>query len=640
MNFFLFLLFLIFLLPTNIPGLVEALLTIPLSVTAIITLRKNPRAGYLSRDYGLLWLLTLCVLIAGTIYSRSSSMSLITLVRYIEGCVLFIIAPYLTANRMVFMRYMVVFGIVSSVLFFAYTVFPSIGHMMPAYNSIASINGHHPIAHTIIAVFPFLFALQSSRTWVITRYLIIGAAFILSAARGAWIVTTVLFILQGIHHRIQKHKHTFFIAAIILVCVIILTAWATTLPQTQKETLMTQVPVIRRFAKDTNLGLRRDYMQQAVTAIRDSPFTGHGPGTFALLSRLYQTQTGNFSRYAHSFPLEVLAEQGLVGGGVVLLLLTFTLISAIYAVGSKAYAPFGWSVIAIYSYSLFEINLNNTPHWLMFWMIAGVLAQNNGNRTHSLRTALRIMIAGLIMFSLVMLASWVQLRGIRTNTAIIWPTASHKQMVLDYLQHTQHLTASDLRIIYAWHAQDPDIRIALAQRLPGLYPGSITLDPKNTYAMHLYFRYLTETGKVSEFASFLCTDTPSCPLITSKQFLTFLKEKQYTLSILPYLTGNDGYAKFLYLLGVNLYTFTGDSLSAIYLWQMARQEAPHWAFYYLEIAGAYYHWLHDEVAAKQTLDECMNHPLAKKGCKIIPDITRLLHPVLYSRDIMMIPAIQ
>lgn len=511
---------------------------------------------------------------------------------------------------------------------------------MPEYNSIVSINGHHPVAYTIIAIFPFLITRKYTQSGIIFRGLTMGVVFLLSAARGAWIIAAMTCIMMALQMRSQKRKHVFSIAAIVIICIIITISWAATLQPTQKETLVSQAPMLERFVKDTNLNLRKAYIQQAMTAIQDAPFTGHGPGTFELISRMNQMQPGDFSRYAHSFPVEVLAEQGLIGGSIILLLFTMILFSAARATQSKTYLPFGWSVIAICSYSIFETTLNHAPIWLLFWIIAGVMIQNNKIHTLSLRKPIYGMIGVLCIFFVISVFSSIPMRGNHANVIPSWMIIPNKQSALKYLHRTGLLTPTEITMLNIWHVQDPDIRLAMAERYPDLYPGAIMLDSKNTHALHLYIRHLVETNNHAELTSFLCRGKSSCPLASNKSFSFFLDQKSNTLTILPYLVGNDGYAKFLYLLGVNLYTFTGDSLSTVFLWQLARQEAPNWAFYYLEEAGAYYHWLNNIASAKRAIDACMAHPLAKKGCKDAIDLTHLLRPVLYSRDIIMIPAIQ
>ena len=93
-------------------------------------------------------------------------------------------------------------------------------------------------------------------------------------------------------------------------------------------------------------------------------------------------------------------------------------------------------------------------------------------------------------------------------------------------------------------------------------------------------------------------------------------------------------------MGLTTYTYTGDREVALFLWQKAMELSPDWAFYYLEVAGAQFHWFGDTASARQTVNRCLAHPLAHVGCTDTQDITKLLAPGLYSRDIIIIPAIQ
>lgn len=651
-------LFLSLFIPTNYPDLIEALLAVPLGILLLRYRSSATQNAAPDTAIFALWLFTLIILAGGSFFSRSSGMSLITFIRYGEGFAICILASSYSINHEIFSRHMKAFGLLSSAVFLMLISIYSLG-ITPYYSSFTGINGHHPIAYTIIMTIPFVIAIHSQKI-ILMQFDIFGISLILSAARSAWAIGVIFFSSQAasslsIIRRGQKTKNSdskqtrrnlhVLAMLMLLITALIVAAYLSTLPDTQKEKTANTIPILRPYIKDTNAGMRMAFAAQAITALKESPIIGHGPGTFSLLSRQYQTRSGLFSQYAHSFPLETLAENGIMGSMGIAALFILILNRALRALKSANSAPLGWAAILAILYSLIEVNLNSLPHWLMLWVIVGALTHNTPkNHARSYRGI--AVLGGIILsvFSLSFLVSAVLMAGKNTKTALIVAPYS-KSIALRHIAASPILNNTEIHLIQRWHKSDPDILMALTPYKAELLPLALAKDPQNTYYLKEYFTYLLMHENHTTIINLLCKTSegaadPVCPLTASRPFTAFIADKTHMLGALNYLSGNDGHAKFLYFLGVALYTYTGDAASTTYLWQKAQEAAPQWGYYYLEIAGAQYHWLNDASAAQKTIALCMQHPLASKGCKLVTDITDLLRPGLYSRDIIIIPALQ
>jgi len=641
MSFFFFILFLSLFIPTNHPGLPEAYFALFLGVLLFFRLGKPREARAIDGTALILWTIAIISLLLSTFISRSISMSLITLVRYLEGAAVFLLAAMDAATPGRLARTISIFGLLASGVFMIMLVFRAFLPHAYFYNSVTAVNGHHPIAYTIIITLPFILA--SHRTFM--SYCIVCVSLVLSAARGAWIITLLFFSAQTLRFPSPLRNKSTIIGVIFLVLAIGWTTWMSSLPQIEKEKLVESMPMLQFYAKDTNLVMREAFAYQAFTALQRSLLIGHGAGTFSLLSRQYQTQPGYFSQFAHSFPLETLAETGMLGSISIASLMGFILYRAVRAITQKSmYSPFGWALILSAIYSLFEVNLNNLPHWLLFWAIAGVLCKlPRKTPAPPLRTISLGIAVLLIIFSFTSVSAWYFSRYDLPTALRLAPY--NKSLALSALHLQTSINAPEGESIQWWHRRDPDILIELSRQNPAYYPLVLQLDPHNSYYLQLFLTHLVDTGNVSMIANLLCqtpngmTD-PSCPMTKSRTFADAVKEKTLLYDALTHLLGDDGHAKFYYALGRALHRNTESPDTTVYLWQKALQTAPQWGFYYLEIAGAQYHWLDDTNAAEQTLESCLRHPLAKQGCTMIRQPADLNPPGTYADDIFLIPAIQ
>jgi O-antigen ligase len=146
-------------------------------------------------------------------------------------------------------------------------------------------------------------------------------ATVLSGTRGAWIAIPVLLVLLLIAPRRWPRRQLAGTAlAIAAACAI-----GFSLPQVH-ERVRAAVAELGRFGTDgnfnatTSVGIRLELWRGAATLIAERPLIGHGFGSFPReIRRLYgegQLRFDGQNRHAHDQYLHTLAEEGVVGLGL------------------------------------------------------------------------------------------------------------------------------------------------------------------------------------------------------------------------------------------------------------------------------------------------------------------------------------
>lgn len=634
--------FLSLFIPSDRPVLLEGYFALVFAVLLGLFLTRTPTISINARLFWL-WCTVIGLLTALSVFSESRALSLLAVIRAIEGFAAFLIAPiFLRDTR--FPQYMAFLGVASSSCFLLLFFFPFFREYVPSYNGVLAVNGHHPVIYTVMMTLPFFFTVPFSPAALRGVISVLTLTVLFSAARIAWMIVSGFFVHPSWSPRTGRNGSAVRLGVIILLVFFGITSLVTaSFSDVTKDRIRTAAPILAGFAKDANLVMRREYAQQAFRAFFAKPITGHGPGTFSLVSVAYQSRSGWYSRYAHSFPLELLAETGIVGF-VGMSMLMITAVSAAYhAMKTKKYWPYGAAIMLVFVYSLIDVPLQSLPHWILFWALIGVIAPKTTKQTYvPVRTAIIVIWSVLAIFSVSFVSSRLALGQSAESAA--YSLAPYDPAVAKE-ESTKKLTQKERQTILFWHGADTPILIGMAHDDPSLFRRITRLAPKDSGYLSQYLSRLTDTGNTDEIIALLCNPSfnpknSPCPLTSHKSFRHFIGEKSRFRETLAHLTGNDGHGKFFYFLGLTTYTYTGDREVTLFLWQKAMELSPDWAFYYLEVAGAQFHWFGDTASARQTVNRCLAHPLAYVGCTDTQDITKLLAPGLYSRDIIIIPAIQ
>lgn len=643
-------------LPQLQEGLPEAYFGIVLLVVGIFAFRK--RTVPIPQPVMTLWIWTLVGLVGTGILSVSRADSILTFIRYLEGYCFFLLGISLDPKRRAAAIHAFTgFPIVLTVIFILLWTVPALAAYLPVYNGLLAVNGHHPVAAYLVLLFPV--AIYTSHNVKLPIVMILTTlALILSAARGAWLITIGFLTMTLITPYRRALRIKTIPVILFLVAASITGFWISQRPESQKTQWTEKYAALRFFTKDANGGMRAEFARQAIQAFWDSPLTGHGPGTFHLLSRAYAKTPAASGRHAHSFALETLAENGLIGSMPILLLFGAVLL-ALLRIARNDPSPgrrgLAWGVILTAVYSLVDVNFSALPLWNIVWLIIGILFTPLTRARPLPRQFQAVPFVIPALFAATYAASAIL--GMRSPARAFQVAPYRREMALAMIRTADRTSLSRMTpTIRFWFQKDPDILFSLALRDTTdisytLFERAISRDPYNYAYVRQYFARLIHTSDTARLRNEICgllirhagpAAAPACSYVRQRtEFETYLNHPDALLSAVNALSGSDGMAKFFYVLGLTLHDTTGDAAGTILFWTAAYTTDPQWGYYYLETAAAQYVWNSDNAAAQQTLNRCLSHPLAGHGCRTMattPD--QLFPPGTYARDISRIPAIQ
>ncbi len=627
---------------------------------AAFALQQNRHESRRAHIVDFLWTATLISLVITGLTGRSFGSSILTIIRYIEAFSIFTLFWKLsrTIPPALFIRFCYRFiqaAVISFLLVIALKPFIS---LLPPYNGLTAVNGHHPIAYLLVFFVPVLLEEHYRHPTGSSRFIIflsvVSLAF--SAARGAtllisiWLIATLGSKTRGFHRQFM-----ILCAAFCSMAVFSFIFWLSLMPYSQKVSLMNEFPMISMFIKETpKADPRLEFVRQAIAGIQSSPFFGNGPGTFLFVSRAFERRPALYSSYTHSFPLQTLSAQGIVGSIPFFMLVTYIMIITLRLLkhSKDGYIKaLCWSLLLTAAYSLFEGNLNDIPMWLIWWAVAGYVTGATPVLSARIRSASLINIVrySLLLFIISITASTVLSKSGRVSVAFL--TAPYrKDITTDLITSGPKKDAVNRTgLILFFHRLDPDIHYALTRIAPDPiihYRTAINLDPYNYSFWQqtlTYYWHEKQTGILSDFLCSLIKQThpqTDCRFISTEPFMTVLSGPKFAEAI-GYMQGTDGLAKFYYFLGLPLEHTAADTDNTIVFWTLARDIAPNWGYYHLELASAYYYWKNDVKSAQEALDICARDPFARQGCNNMAMYpSQLGIPGFFGSDIAAIPAIQ
>lgn len=603
--------------------------------------RNHPE---LSLPFGALWMSVFASLLLTSIASRSLSASLGTWIRY---ALAFLVYTYASGWKPVNLTQYALWGSrffnAIMLIFFLILILQTWIPLYP-YNGITTLNGHHPVAYLIVMGLPLLFE-RYRRTRAkksIIPIVLAISALLLSGARGAMLLVSLWLLMLVITDRgRQKLRRTISMLLISIIIALFGIHRVSALPYEQKTTLRQHYPKLSVFIKEYPKDDQRvEFIYQAIRGIKHSPFWGNGPGTFPLVSRAFERYPGTYSTHAHSFPMQLLSDQGIIGSIPIFTLLGYIGLTARKLIKSHKNGymrSLAWGILLSFWYSIFEGNLNGIGPSMLWWGAAGFVMANRS-------TAGRASVVRLARAQGVILMGYVL--SVALSISAI-PAPYRKNTALLFIE--KGASPQAISTILFFHRRDPDIKFALASR--GIdplhnYQEAISLDPYNYPYWQRALQYYWQQKNTDAETLLLCGlirhsgQSSYCTISQAEMFPSYLVSPAFG-ETLGYLQGTDGLSKFYYSLALGLFRETGDTDHAIFFLTLARNNALHWGYYHLELASAYYYWENDVIMAQRVLDDCQRQPLAKHGCSAIattPD--ELYAPGIYASDIAAIPAIQ
>ncbi len=655
MTFFLILFGVSLFIPQHIQGLLEVYWALAL----FLILLKHPTTipFQIPRNFTTLYGVVLLTLMLTAIHSKSISASVYAIVRYLEGFLLFLLAGNFREQPEPVADAVVWTGRIIVGMFLLFLVFPQTTAFFPQYNSILAVNGHHPVAYLLIALIPLIFSPKTIRPrWVQTvDYALIAIGVVASMARSAWIIILIYLFIELLRKNTLYRTTTLLISLFLVASFLATGMWLSHTPLDQQPAALRRFLPLAPYARDLQKDLRAEFIAQAVRALKDSPFIGHGPGTFHLISRQYQGKPATSTRNTHSFFFETLAENGMIGSIPLFLLFAVTGFSLVRVAAKEknpAKSALSKSALLLLLYSSFEVTFNVIPLWLLFWALSGYLLVRKKRPDRTVVgagfTPLFIGLLPVAVFLVSFLASFL-FSAAKQQDAALMIAPYRKDLAIAAIQHTKAPVSAAMFAF--WYRNDPDILFALAQRDGGptslpYYRQAFQYDPYNTAYLGAYLIRLVTDKQYTEVRDVLCAIAKKeskesdrfCEYTQSLAFDAYTHMPSSFIEAISNLSGADGLAKFYYLLGLDLYNRLLDPWGATHMMRVARDIAPQWGFYHLELASTQLYGEGDDVAAKETYTECLHIPLAKIGCeRVNDDLTNLPLPGTHKRDIIAIP---
>lgn len=308
----------------------------------------------------LCWLLVILSLVVSSFSSLSLGYSITEFAKYILALLLFVYFSNMVSKKAPreFARYLFVWTVSMSILSLLFNFFPYLRGFVPNMNLLYKSFGHNHVVDLLFFGIPAgLFLLKEKKSiWIILGLLIQFVVFAASFSRGGLILLCVYGIYFLVYHAkiMPKLRWFLIITSLILATILFMVFSKGYLSEKTKPTV-----------KDS----RVHYWKQAVVAIKERPLLGWGPGTFYLVSKRFQEQPGSYSWYAHSFPLQIASELGVVGFITLCFLCYFTFRRITPSVASHG-------AILTLLYSFVEMNLDFTVIWVVFWINIGLMQRN------------------------------------------------------------------------------------------------------------------------------------------------------------------------------------------------------------------------------------------------------------------------
>jgi hypothetical protein len=384
---------------------------------------------------------------------------------------------------------------------------------------------------------------------------------------------------------------------------------------------------------------RLQYWQQAVAAFKDAPFFGHGPGTFWLLSKRYQDKPNQYSYFAHSFPLETLAEGGIVGFILMALLLGYVAPRLVIArSASDAAISYEHSAHLLegltltFLYSFVEFNFNFIVIFLIFWAALAVLLSKTSpthQKQFNIKKILVILLGVCVTYYVLSITSLLlsSTKSAKLQTLPLYLAPFDRFQVIKYLSSNKLLT--DPSLLETFHKQDAEVMFQISQKIRSSQTDkadmylltAINAEPQNfTYFKKYIDQQVLKSTDIKELAIILeeiekktffrMNDQklvpPNFNNLLDIKTMGFLKnEREYPLY----------FSKLYYFIGLkSLYS---DPQTTKVYWALASKINPDMGLLYHERASLELYVFRSKLDAQKVVSECNRIHQAQLHCKQI-----------------------
>ncbi len=512
---------------------------------------------------------------------------------------------------------------------------PLVRDLLPSMNLIDTRYGHSHLADLLVFVTPaILYWVYTHRSAVYAKWLVAVlycSALFFTYARGAWIVIGVYCLFWLAATRSMGKKTAALFLSIGLLGVIAVVLGMKYLPSHSNH-------ILRQLTRPATVSSRLEYWRQAQEAFKERPLFGSGPGTFSLESQRFQKTTGQSSWFAHSLPIQTLAETGVVGLGALFFLVGVHFVRIFQTKRPLMKEPLGVVVFGctlVLGYGVFEFVLDYQIMWLLFWSGIGLFTGLSQVHQHDADTE-----QPMFIFSLTYVVAFYILWMCSSLSSVIGLSPSITYLLAPHdagnaLMALTKTTSPQPRgfvseVANFFHAKNPNILIEIskAKRALGDVDGAnisiytaahafptlenvqkeyvtVLLEAKKYDAIGLWLRESSPVLFYSN-APYRKSDIDLSPEVVERV------SRYIPLLFDPIVSPSVRYSRFFYNAGLEYLSIRPQKTAA--LWLLANRLQPSLSYIWVERAALEKHVLFNEQGADMILDACKTEEFARKHC--------------------------
>jgi hypothetical protein len=523
---------------------------------------------------------------------------------------------------------------------------PAIRQTLPIFSVFGTPAGHFPFVYITLPFLPILFThMYHSKS--IRSYSISGIALLSVVLSFSRIALAGMAIYTGWYAwkypKYRGAKTIAITASIGAVAILVFMYWANTLSPLRKTVIpyMLAPYVIKN---PLTVEPRLQFIREGFEGVKRSPLFGTGPGTFSLVSRQFASTIYDISDYSHALWLTILTETGLVGTILVIMLIAIT----VYVHKTKhlpIQADHLAAIALLFGLSCVQSSIDHYPVLILGAMLIGM---SGISVVHHKPKQSRMHIGLLCLLGLY-IASWIgsDIATFNRQFTLAYMLAPYRKTKTVQLLQSSHDTSPRLlKSVSLFHPHNGTISLALARQTQNF----LLWKTRMNKAMQ---ESPSDRSIQSEYLLGIATHsspTASCEAIRmlihieslpcmQAPVISYFQSNIYP-AMIPLWNNPIGPSRFLYVLGLQLIQYKDATPVAISLWTTARDLAPQWGYFHIELASVVASYNNQPSAAIPTFVACLSSPSpsAREACQMYIDgRLKLLPPGSQYNEIMAIP---
>lgn len=570
----------------------------------------------LPHSLALPWVGVGAVAVVSTALSDSVGYSISWLVRLSCGYLLYRLFYSISSKQIIgfFQKGALLLTATAGVLWVCVLLFPWFKNFLPSMNLIDVRYGHSHLADLLVFISPIVWSIVSSKQRLLPKALlgfVYLSALLATQSRGAWLLVGLFVGMQ----MFLKSKKMFLLFLVSLLTVFGIGG-----------SFLKNYKSIEKVIVRPTASARLEYWRQAVESIKERPLLGSGPGTFSLTSLRLQSGPNRASWFVHSQPLQIASEMGLIGFGI----FVWLVIAHVFFWKKESIINnqniLLWMMALIFIYGAFEFVLDYFVIWLLFWAGAGFLSGINQKESSPSKFTpfdTSILLGFISIFYILWVISvFVTTITGRNDTAYYLAPFDTTNALLRLTVQPSQVNDIDAGLSLWFHRNNSTILMAIAKSIVQENPdqsvrffeNAVFRDPQNAESYGEYVSLLSKRDDKKYIASALS--------ITMKEKINFFDST--TILLLKHSlfedvgkpkTMNEYKAKLYYLLGHLLLQSAPEKTRE--MWTLARDLAPGWGYFHVELASLYFYIFNDSNQADNILKDCTKYESARVQCEEI-----------------------